>query len=302
MAGKDITEKTLESFNDVFADIINALVFHGKDVVKEDALEQAVPRSAYKADGKLREQERDAAKYWNRMNIHIAMYGLENESQPEDDLPLRMIGYDGAAYRNQLFYETGASGNRTRNRNARYPVVSLVLYFGYRKRWDKPVSLLECLGGVPGELLPLVNDYRLNLYEIAYLSDEQVSMFKSDFKVVADYFVQMRKNNAYVPPETELTHVREVLELMSVMTNDRRFEDAYNNAGDRRKDIKNMNEWLDNALNESKNEGLNEGRILEFIDIRREDGYSDDEISQGLAKKFHLTKEQAAGILHPAAV
>ena len=34
----------------------------------------------------------------------------------------------------------------------------------------------------------------MNLYEIAYLSDEQVQMFTSDFKIVADYFVQMRKN------------------------------------------------------------------------------------------------------------
>ena len=28
MAQKDITEKTLESYNDVFADILNVLLFH----------------------------------------------------------------------------------------------------------------------------------------------------------------------------------------------------------------------------------------------------------------------------------
>jgi hypothetical protein len=31
--------------------------------------------------------------------------------------------------------------------------------------------------------------------DIAFLSEEQVLMFKSDFRIVADYFVQMRKNN-----------------------------------------------------------------------------------------------------------
>ena len=35
MGQKDIAEKTLEAYNDVFADIVNGLVFKGKKVVKE---------------------------------------------------------------------------------------------------------------------------------------------------------------------------------------------------------------------------------------------------------------------------
>lgn len=36
--GKDIPEKRLEDFNDVFADIHNALVFKGKEVLRENEL------------------------------------------------------------------------------------------------------------------------------------------------------------------------------------------------------------------------------------------------------------------------
>ena len=36
---KDIAEKHLESFNDVFSDIINVLIFNGEDKVKENELE-----------------------------------------------------------------------------------------------------------------------------------------------------------------------------------------------------------------------------------------------------------------------
>ncbi|MBQ9438185.1 MAG: transposase, partial [Lachnospiraceae bacterium] len=244
MAGKDITEKTLESFNDVFADILNVLLFNGKIIVKEGDLEQTVLRSFYKADGKLREQERDTAKFWNKLNFHISLFGLENETQAEDDLPLRVIGYDGAGYRDQLFFETDEEGKRRLNKNLRYPVITLVLYFGYKKRWDKPKNLLGCLQDMPAGILPFVNDYKINLFEIAWLSDEQVSMFKSDFKIVADYFVQMRKNNNYVPPHTDVKHIREVLELLSVMTNDRRFEYSINESDCEQKEIKNMNEWL----------------------------------------------------------
>ena len=39
MGGKDITEKVLEDHNDVFADIINGLLFAGEQRVLPEALE-----------------------------------------------------------------------------------------------------------------------------------------------------------------------------------------------------------------------------------------------------------------------
>ena len=102
MAQKDLTEKTLEAYNDVFSDIINVLVFHGKPIVKEDELEDASPLSMFKADGKLHEQERDVSKYWKKTNLRISLFGLENQTKYESVMPLRMFGYDGAAYRAQV--------------------------------------------------------------------------------------------------------------------------------------------------------------------------------------------------------
>lgn len=100
--------------------------------------------------------------------------------------------------------------------------MTLVLYFGYQKHWQTPRTLYDCLD-ISEEIKPYVNDYRMNLYEIAYLDDEQVKMFTSDFRIVADYFVQMRKNRNYVAPETTIKHVHELLQLMSVMTRDNPF-------------------------------------------------------------------------------
>ena len=299
MAEKDMTEKTLEAFNDVFSDIVNVLLFGGKREVKEDSLEQASPRSVYKADKKLREQERDVAKYWNRVNFHIALFGLENETEPEDDMPLRFMGYDGAAYRDQLYYVKDENGKRKRNENPRYMVVTLLLYFGLR-HWNKPLTLYEALGEIPQELRSYINDYKVNLFEIAWLSDEQVQMFQSDFRIVADYFVQMRKNKNYVPTRIQMTHVREVLQMMSVLTKDSRFEEAYHQA-EEGAGVSNMCEVLDRIENrgiqKGRQEGRQEGRILEFIDIRREDGYSEEEIVWGIVRKFGLTKEQAEGFM-----
>lgn len=216
MAEKDMTEKTLEAYNDVFADIVNVLLFDGRKVIQEEELEEDSPRSIYKADGKLHEQERDVAKYWKNGNIRIAFYGLENQTRIDKDIPLRLISYDGAAYRAQLLDE----------KKERYPVVTLVLYFG-NQRWTQPLSLKECLD-IPKELEPYVNDYKANIYEIARLTEKQVNMFQSDFRIVADYFTQMRKNKDYIPSDQTIRHVNEVLKLMTVMTGDSRFEETLN--------------------------------------------------------------------------
>ena len=83
MAVKDMTEKALEAYNDVFADIVNNLIFQGRPRVKEKDLEQGRERSIYPGEKALREQERDVSKYWQKKNIRIALIGVENETEPE---------------------------------------------------------------------------------------------------------------------------------------------------------------------------------------------------------------------------
>lgn len=69
---------------------------------------------------------------------------------------------------------------------------------------------------IPANLDSFVNDYKIHVFEIAWLTEEQVSMFQSDFRIVAEYFTQIRKNNEYVPTEKEIQHVDEVLKFLSV--------------------------------------------------------------------------------------
>ena len=92
MSEKDISEKLLEAYDDVFADIVNVLLFNGKQVIKEDELEEQETHSSYKAEGKLRELDRDVVKRWKDGNIRIACIGLENQTDSDKDMPLRIIG------------------------------------------------------------------------------------------------------------------------------------------------------------------------------------------------------------------
>lgn len=158
------------------------------------------------------------------------MIGIENQTVADADMPLRVIGYDGAEYRAQL------------SNKERYPVVTLVLYFGTERRWDKAKSLYEALD-IPEEFKPYVQDYRINLFEIAYLDPEVVNKFTSDFKIVADYFVQKRTNGDYKPSLEKIKHVQAVLQLLRIMTNDYRFEEIANSYQEG--EITNMCEVLD---------------------------------------------------------
>ena len=53
MGEKDITEKILADYNDVFADIVNVLLFGGKTIVDENMLESIKDKSQYKTDGEI---------------------------------------------------------------------------------------------------------------------------------------------------------------------------------------------------------------------------------------------------------
>ena len=247
MAEKDTTEKILEAYNDVFSDIVNVLLFHGEEVLKPEELEEQAPRSYYKADGKVHEIERDVAKRWKKEQIRLACIGVENQTGVDPDMPLRVIGYDGAEYRAQLLEkETGT----------RYPVVTLVLYFGHKKHWNQPISLLERVN-IPEKFRPFVNDYKINLFEIAYLTHEQVELFQSDFRIVADYFVQKREKGDYTPSAQMMKHVQETLQLLSAMTGDHRFEDVCNDQQEG--GPQNMCEVLERVENRGVDKGIEIG-------------------------------------------
>ena len=179
MGEKDLAQKTLEAYNDVFADIVNVLLFNGKRLVQENELEQETTESIYKAENKLHELKRDVAKFWKKNNIRIALMGLENQIAKDKYMPIRVLTYDAMAYRQQLLnqYETNPkTGKIKKKKNAEpiYPIITLILYFG-KTPWKKYKKLLEAFDVIP-ELKPYLNDYKINVFEISWLNDEQVEL------------------------------------------------------------------------------------------------------------------------------
>ncbi len=76
---------------------------------------------------------------------------------------------------------------------------------------------------IPKQLEPFVNDYKINLVEVAFL-DDQLDNFHSDFRIVAEYFINKRKNTDYLPSAQEIKHVDAFLKLMQALEGDDRYE------------------------------------------------------------------------------
>lgn len=249
MGEKDITEKHLEAYNDVFADIVNVLLFKGKQLMKEQDLESAAKDTMFKADGKIHQQERDVSKFWKNGEVRISILGFENQTIQDTDMPLRVISYDGASYKQQLL---------DKKVKQRYPVATLVLYFGTKHKWTAPKHLLDCFK-VPEELKPFVNDYKINVFNIAWLSDETIEMFQSDFKIVAKYFQTIRLKKNYKGSADEIKHVDALLKMLSALTGDKAIEEIYNESNLMEGGVTMIN-FVETIKNEGRKEGLNEGR------------------------------------------
>ena len=219
MGKKDIAEKSLLAYNDVFADIVDALVFKGEKVVKEQDLQDAKTDSIYKFE-EAKSQIRDVAKFWQNGTIRIGCIGFENQTCIDTDMVIRVLSYDGASYRSQL---------DDKSRSERYPVLTLVLYFGTESKWEKNTRLLERVKVRDERLLPFLNDYKINVFNLAWLTDEEISRFQSDFRDVLGYLRAVRLKKAYEGSQKKIDHIEAILDLFKALSGNIRFDEIKSN-------------------------------------------------------------------------
>ena len=252
---KDILEKKLLMFNDVFADFVNGIMFDGKDVVKEDELVDLSGWSHYKGDdSKHRFQDRDVVKLWKKENVVISLIGIENQDVPDKNMVFRVLSYDGASYRTQLVEEE----SRKRKKNASiegelqdiFPVITFVIYYG-EEEWRHETTLHKRLN-LGSELKHYVSDYSINLIDLKKLSEDDINKFKKDFKLIADYMVKGSKHKA---DRIDLNHPEEVSELILRLTGEELpFEVECEEGG------KNMEKFFEPMFERAEARGRAEGR------------------------------------------
>ena len=86
MGQTDLSEKILVAYDDVFADIVNVLMFNGQKKIQPEELEDRGTKDFYKEKGMLHELERDVVKRWRKGEVRFACIGIENQTAADKTL------------------------------------------------------------------------------------------------------------------------------------------------------------------------------------------------------------------------
>lgn len=212
MGQYDMREKLLEEYNDVFADIFNVLLFR-EEVLDQEKLKEGSTESIYKAEnGDYRGQRRDVLKtYMDTCQMEIAFLGIENQTDIDRYIPVRTMGYDYTKYRYQV----------DKNAFPLLPVITIVLNFS-DKQWGNYTALSD-ITDIPLEFVPYVQDYKVKVFDIAFLDDDTINSFKSDFRLIAKFFKNRRLGKNPLNDSEEIKHVTELLDFLTVFTNDVKY-------------------------------------------------------------------------------
>lgn len=265
MGEKDHTQKMLIGCRDVFAELINVLVYSGEKVVNEADLLAGPTESLYiEADKQTHQQLRDCSMYeLHNGEIH-ALYNLENQSTIDAYMPLRCAGYDGAAYRSQC--------NDRKNTYKTYPVFTFVLNWS-RKPWNKATSILEVLHFKPNPAAyPYFNNNKMPVFNMCFLSKDVREKFQGDLRIILDYLCD---RESLLKRNQTMKHPEEVIWMLHALTGDDQYLNSIPLFTSPAKKGEStvcdlINSYYTKGVTEGHNTGLIEGRNSGLIEGRNQ--------------------------------
>ena len=182
MGAKDTKAKEYLSDNERFADLCNAVLFDGEQVVRAEDLEEkdtAEVLSVFGTDKKEVQLQRwrDLLKSVVVKSIgsaYVVLIGVENQSDIHYAMPVKNMLYDAMNYSAQVnnigkhHKKAGDSGSQAEFLSGFYrddrlmPVVTITVYWG-SKEWDGPRCLHDMISSTDERLKKFVSDYHINL-------------------------------------------------------------------------------------------------------------------------------------------
>ena len=314
----DIVLKKYWENKERFADLFNAVIFNGKNVIKKEELEQEPTEVSNIVEGAKEAftlpRMRDVVMRYH--NITLSVLCMENERKIHYAMPLRKMLYDGLSYQKQCD-SIANEHKRKKDLNSKeflsfmtkedrlYPVITIVVYYG-EEEWDGAKSLYEMLD-IPEDMKPFVNDYKINLVEI---KENNLKLHDEDNSQLFEY-ISIMFNKNYTAKEKRIKLLesdkaksinKEVLMALAAATDT--FDRLYYKKiiENRSKEgVISMNEVFDELVEEGRKKGIREGRE-EGRKEGKEEGmiyayYEMNLSSNEIAKKVQLTEKEVLEIL-----
>ena len=313
---KDATENQLEEYPDVFVDIFNNLILEGHGVLKEDSLTPMTLRAyTRKTDGRIRSGMRDVCKRMNSNEVFHLICGIENQTEIDNTMPERVMGYEYAGYEEQIKQIMDQNKIRKKTAGSRRifwkqkltPVVTGVLYYG-EKKWNHPKRLHDMLQFPDADkeiLKRYVADYPMNLVQVAHLTKEERERLTSDFRIVAEYLAcrnDKEKWNQFLKNTKEIRHIEELLDVIWELSGDEHYLILKEKVKGRktRKEKWTMCEMTKELIRIGREDGIQTGvqtgiqtGVIAMIRDNLDMGNEKESILEKLVKYFSITMESA---------
>lgn len=191
MGKKDLWQSDYFDDKKRFADMINGAFFKGKQVIKEEELEETDSNLVYHDNnGEAVNVIRDKVYKWKGQNVAICV--LENQSYVDYRMVFRVMLEEAVSYMKQqkraykkwkeagYKFDQNEFLSKMRKEEKYTPVITLVLYLG-KEKWDGVKSLHEMLD-IDEELKPFVTNHKINLFD--YHEYEEFSRFKTENRYI----------------------------------------------------------------------------------------------------------------------
>ena len=320
MADKVRTDVLLKDFwrvNERFADLFNAVIFQGKEVLKAEELQEM--DTDMSGIIRFREHEeslvrvRDVVKKM-AFGVEFVVLGIESQQKIHYAMPLRTMLYDGMGYlkeyreitqsmkkeKGKWTEEEFLSGMRKEDRL--HPIITIVIYYS-EYVWDGPMCLKDMIVEMPEEIERIFSDYKMNLVQVRdsgqyIFHNEDVrtvfeisrEIFQGDFEKINREYKDRDINQELIRVIGKITDSSKLMEqkmegeMGNMCTALRKLEEECEQKG--RKE----------GLKEGHEKGLEAG-IINMVSVMRELEIEPEVILQKLQEKFQLKKEEAERFL-----
>lgn len=175
MITADTTEKVRLQNNNLFSDMVNGVLFQGNPLLDPHYLHSYDSHESTYIHLFGINRTRDMIKKYE--DGYIILIGIENQSQVDETMPIRLLGYDFINYMNQqkVFYRDYkliTKHNKKYPKDKKklpklelYPVMSIVINYGER-RWNKSTTLKGMMKKIPKVFEGYINDWEIKVVDI----------------------------------------------------------------------------------------------------------------------------------------
>lgn len=311
---QDVLLKDFWRSNERFADLFNAVMFQGEEVLRPEELQEmdtdvsGIIQLKDQAESLVR--IRDVVKKM-AFGVEFVVFGIESQQNIHYAMPLRAMLYDGMGYLKEyqeitrshkaekavMSKEEFLSGMKKEDRL--HPILTIVIYYS-EEPWDGPLCLKDMMVEMPEEIRKIFSDYKMNLVQV---QDSGQYIFHNEdvrlvFELSREFFqgdlekIKEKYKNQDIKQEllmvigkiidsSELMNWKQEGKVENVCTAVKKWE----------------KEWYENGLEHGHAEGRKTG-ITDMVSAMQKYGIERNQILQMLCGQFAISEEEAEQYLN----